>query len=138
MINDYFQKLEQLYRANACNQAYDLEIVVEEGQATVILTVTPNLLHGGGVMHGSYYFKVLDDAATFAVASLIQHEVPLTASFHIHFLRPVSTGKVTAVGTVIHQSRRLLTAEATAFDEDGRKVAFGSGSFMKANNQSLK
>lgn len=92
---------------------------------------TPDMQHGGGVLHGSIYFKVLDDVATFAAASILEAGVPMTASFNIHFLRPISDGTITAVGKILNQSRRLVLAEAEAFDENGRKLAYGTGSFLK-------
>lgn len=129
----WFQTLEQTFSANPCNEYYDVTIEVAEGTAVLTMKVRPDLLHGGGVLHGSVYFKALDDAATFAVASLKEGEIWLTASFNIHFLRPISQGSFTAVGKVINKSRRLILAEAEAFDENGRKLAHGSGSFMKAS-----
>ena len=132
---DYYQRLEQLYYKNPCNAHYDLSMKVGTGTAAVTLTVRPDLLHGGGVLHGSVYFKALDDAATFAAASLKENEIHVTASFNIHFLRPISEGSFTATANVIHQSRRIVLVEAEALDENGRKLAYGSGSFMKASHQ---
>ncbi|MEM7336073.1 MAG: PaaI family thioesterase [Chloroflexota bacterium] len=130
---EYFQKLEQLYYRNPINEFYDTTIKIEAGKAQIVTQVRPDLLHGGGMLHGSVYFKALDDACTFAAATLKENEIPVTASFNIHFLRPISKGSFTAVGRVLHQSRRLIVTEAEAFDENGRKLAYGSGSFMIAS-----
>ena len=134
----YFQKLEQLYYRNPCNAHYDVAIKIEAGKAEIVTQVRPDLLHGGGMLHGSVYFKALDDACTFAAATLKENEIPVTASFNIHFLRPIAEGAFTAVGRVLHQSRRLIVTEAEAFDENGRKLAYGSGSFMISSKTTPK
>ncbi len=131
----YYQKLEKMFDRNPCNDYYDVAIKVEAGKATVTLQVRPDLLHGGGMLHGSVYFKALDDACTFAAASLTEDSVPVTASFNIHFLRPIAEGSFQAIANVVHQSRRIVVTEAEAVDENGRKLAYGSGSFMNATPQ---
>jgi uncharacterized protein (TIGR00369 family) len=133
MTNEvHYQRLEKIYHTNPCNQYYKPFITVREGEAEVMIPIRPEFLHAGGVVHGSVYFKALDDAATFAVSSLVDDVAILTASFNIYFTRPVSNGLIKAVGRVVHQSRRLLVADAEAYDEHGRQVARGSGTFMRS------
>ena len=129
----WYQQLEQLFNVNPCNEYYDVSIQVGAGEATVTLAVRPDMLHGGGTLHGSIYFKALDDAATFAASSLQEQEIFVTASFNIHFLRPISAGSFTSTARVLHQSRRLVLVEAEAVAENGRKLAHGSGTFMPAS-----
>lgn len=125
-----FRALESLYTAAPCNQYFEPKISVKLGEATISIAVRPDLLHAGGVLHGSTYFKLLDDAATFAICSLEDEQMYLTSSFHIHFLRPVAAGMVIATGEVVKKSRRLVVGKAEAVDENGRILAYGSGSFM--------
>lgn len=125
-----FRALEALYCAEPVNQYYQPTISIQLGEATIAVAVRPDMLHAGGVLHGSVYFKLLDDAATFAICSLEDEGYYLTASFHIHFLRPVSSGEVIATGRIIKKSRRIVVGEATAVDENGRRLAYGSGTFM--------
>ncbi|NJN55440.1 MAG: PaaI family thioesterase [Anaerolineae bacterium] len=133
MLNEaHFNRLQWIYRTNPCNQHYTTEIVIAEGKTEIVLPIRPDYLHGGGVVHGSVYFKLLDDAGTFAVNSLVKDFAILTASFNIYFTRPISTGSIRAVGRVVHESRRLFIAEAEALDMDGRLLARGSGSYMRS------
>jgi len=83
-------------------------------------------------VHGSVLFKALDDAAFFAVSSVVKDELVLTASFHLHFLRPVRQGAIRAVGRAASRSRRLLVGEAIAYDDRGRELARGSGTFVRS------
>ena len=84
-------------------------------------------------MHGSHYFKVLDDAAFFAAASLSLDSFVLTASFNMYFERPVSTGTLIGTGNVVQESQRRFLAESCLVDDRGRELARGSGTFMRAN-----
>jgi uncharacterized protein (TIGR00369 family) len=94
--------------------------------------VRPELFHAAGAIHGSIYFKALDDSAFFAVNSLVEEFFVLTASFTVYLLRPVSQGELCARGRVIHRSSRLFVAESEATDAAGRLVARGSGTFMRS------
>jgi uncharacterized protein (TIGR00369 family) len=75
---------------------------------------------------------MLDDAAFFAANSLVDDVFLLTASFHIHMTRPVGQGEMRAIGKVVHQTRNNFVAESKMFDEEGRLLACGSGSFVRS------
>jgi acyl-coenzyme A thioesterase PaaI-like protein len=56
----------------------------------------------------------------------------LTVSFTVHFARPVTSGKVRAVGRLLHGSGRLFLAEADLFDGGGKLLGRGSGVFTRS------
>ncbi len=128
----HFNRLKWIYRHNACNQYYTTEIDIREQEAELHLPIRPEYLHSGGVIHGSVYFKMLDDAATFAVSSVVKDFGIVTASFNIYFTRPVSDGTIHTIGRVVHESRRLFIADAEVTDDYGRVLARGSGTFMRS------
>lgn len=132
MENDHHRRLERLYLAAPVNRSHDPEIRVGDGVAEIVVPVRPEHFHGGGALHGSVVFKLLDDAAFFAANSRVRDELVLTASFHVHFLRPVHEGRVRASGRLVSRSRRLLVAEAVVEDDRGREVARGSGTFVRS------
>lgn len=107
-------------------------IRVDEGYAEVIIVVRHDFLHSAGAVHGSVYFKALDDAAFFAVNSLVNDVFVLTVSFNIYLTRPISQGKIKAIGQVIHHSRRLFIAQSRLVNSDGREIARGSGTYMRS------
>jgi acyl-coenzyme A thioesterase PaaI-like protein len=78
------------------------------------------------------YFKVLDDAAWFAVNSLLTDEFVLTTTFTVYLTRPISTGVLRSVGHVVHEGRTRWIAEAAAYDSESREVGRGSGTFAKS------
>lgn len=131
--DDHYRQLERLYLAAPTNAYYHPRLTVSEGQAEVVIPVKPEFFHGGGAVHGSVYFKALDDAAFFAANSLVEDVLVLTASFNLYFLRPISEGELRATGRVIHRSQRLILAESELTDDRGRPIAHGSGSFMRSS-----
>ena len=134
MTNTHFEKLERMYLGAKVNTAlYDTTTcLIEEETATIGLVVSDKYFHALGAMHGSVYFKLLDDAAFFAVSSIVTDVFVLTTSFNTQLVRPVSSGRIKAVGSVRFKSKHLFVAEATLYDEKGREIAFGSGNFAKS------
>ena len=128
--DEHYRRLERMYLAAPANEYFRPEIRIAEGSAEVRLTVRPDFFHAASAVHGSVYFKLLDDATFFAAASLVDDVFVLTTSFNIYFLRPVSAGVMAARGTIVSRSTRLLIGEGVLVDGEGREIARGTGTFM--------
>jgi len=131
-LDDHFRKLERLYRDAPINRFYEPALTVSEGAAELSIDLHPKMHHAIGAVHGSVYFKALDDSAFFAANSVEPDVFLLTASFNIYMMRPVSEGRITAQGRLTHRSGRLYFAEASLEDGDGNLIGRGSGTFMRS------
>lgn len=129
--HEHYRRLEQLYLSAPCNDLYEPELRVGDGTAVLRIAVKPSYLSGHGTLHGSVFFKALDDAAAFAIYS-VEEMAAVTTSFTLYFMRPVTGGTIEAHGRVVNSSSRLHVAEAEVHC-DGREVARGSGTFMRTN-----
>lgn len=131
---EHFKKLERMYHGSNINQNHypSIQMVVSAGRADISLTLDPSYLHAGGGLHGSVFFKLLDDAAYFAASSQVQDFFILTTSFALHFLRPMQSGQITATGTLKFASPQLFVAESVLRNESGKEIAFGTGQFVKS------
>jgi len=131
---EHYRKLERMYlNANLNQEIYKTTTVkIEEEKAQIQLTVEPKYFHALGALHGSVYFKLLDDAAFFAVNSIIKDVFVLTTNFNINLIRPVNEGVITAIGKVKFKSKNLFIAESSLLNEYGKEIAFGSGHFAKS------
>jgi uncharacterized protein (TIGR00369 family) len=127
---DHYRKLERMYLAAPTNAYYRPSIHISEGEARIEIPVRPDLFHAAGAVHGSAYFKVLDDAAFFAANSLVDDVFVLTTSFTLYLTRPISEGSLVGTGRVIQAGKRLMVVEAGAVDSGGAQIAYGSGTFM--------
>ncbi len=134
MMDEHYRHLEALYRQARINR--DLfptsTIQVSEKRADIGMEIRPEHHHGMDAAHGSVLFKLLDDAAFFAVNSVVTDVFVVTTSFHLHFVRPVTEGKVRAVGAVKYRTRDHMVAEASVYNEQGKEIGFGTGSFKRS------
>ena len=123
--------LERMYVNGPINRFFRPLIHVTEGAAEIRMTVRRDMHHAAHAAHGAVYFKMLDDAAFFAVQSLVADVFVLTVSFQLYLLAPVVEGEMTSTGKVVHQSKRLFLAESVVHVGE-KVVARGNGSFMRS------
>jgi len=129
---EHFRKLERMYYSAPINTFFQPVLKIGEGEAELEIPVRPEFFHAASAVHGSVYFKALDDVAFFAVNSLVTDVFVLTVSFNIYLTRPISEGTLRARARIVHRSRQLFLADAEAFDGQSRQIARGSGSFMRS------
>ena len=126
----HFRRLENMYHAAPVNTSIPSTISIESGKATVKMQMTKAFWHSGGAMHGSMYFKGLDDAAFFAASSEVNNAFVVTARFELELLAMVSCTELTAVGFLEKREGRKLWARSELYDDAGALVARGSGLFI--------
>ncbi|HEV8505217.1 MAG TPA: PaaI family thioesterase [Chitinophagaceae bacterium] len=133
-IEIHYGKLERMYlSAPVNNQLYQgITIAISHEKAEITLKVEEKYFHAANAIHGSIYFKLLDDAAFFAVNSIVKDVFVYTVSFNVQLLRPVSNGIIKSVGELKFKSANLFIADSTLFDENKKLVGRGSGNFMKS------
>ena len=106
--------------------------LISEAKAEIGLTISKKHFHALGAIHGSVYFKLLDDSAYFAVSSVVKDYFVLTTSFNLNIIKPASKGILTGIGKVKFKSKNIFTAESKIIDEQGNEIAFGTGNFLKS------
>lgn len=128
---EHFRALESMYAAAPINEFFRPSMVVSAGEAVIEIDISPQHYHAGRAVHGAVYFKMLDDAAYFAANSLEQDVFVLTTSFTTYITRPVSEGKMRAVGKVVYQNKSQFIAEAVVYDSQDREIGRGNGVFVR-------
>ena len=129
---EHYRRLERLYHKAKIQDLFrGSSIRVSHSKAELILPVSTNYYHGANAVHGAVYFKLMDDAAYFAVASVVQDVFIVTSSFQLNLLRPVTGGILKAVGTIRSVGKNMIVGESTLYNDRGKEVAFGTGQFMK-------
>lgn len=130
---EHHRRLERLYASAPVTRWYGTSLAVSDGAAEVRLEIRPDFLHAAHAVHGSVYFRLLDDAAFFAVNSRVPEVFVLTVSFTVQFARPVASGAVRAQGRVVHGGGRLFLAESDLVDGKGDLLGHGSGVFTRSS-----
>lgn len=67
--SSHFLCLQTLFENAPGSRLYGARAIVGEGSATVTFRARPEFMHAAGGLHGSAYFRALDDAAFFAANS---------------------------------------------------------------------
>ncbi|GAB4397086.1 MAG: hypothetical protein OHK0053_12730 [Microscillaceae bacterium] len=119
------ERLKKMYEENAFNQSLaPVMDFPEPGHCEVQAAVNPIFFHGGGIMHGSIIFRLLDDACTFAAWTYVFDKMCVTKSLHIHFQKPVFRGHLRAQGRVqeVNASVNEIYTEGVLLNE-GIEVA---------------
>ncbi len=125
--------LESLYRSAPINRAFPSELeIVEDGFARIKFEVGTEHFHAAGALHGTAYFKMLDDAAFYAVNSLVTDRFVLTTAFNLLFTKPIKAGLVIAEGRWISGRKRVFVGDARLIDQHGEEAARGTGTFMRS------
>lgn len=132
---DHYHRLERMYLSAPINDFFRPTIEIERGRAVITNPVRRDLFHAAGAVHGSVYFKVLDDAAWFAVNSLVTDVFVLTTAFTTYLTRPVTSGTLTAIGEVVTEGPTQWLARSIVYDHEKREVGRGSGTFVKSRSR---
>ncbi|WDP84502.1 MAG: PaaI family thioesterase [Desulfobacter sp.] len=131
-LTSHFRALENMYASAPINEIYKPVLSVSKGKAEIKMALSEQFFHSAGAVHGSVYFKMLDDAAFFAANSYETKVFVLTTSFTTYLTRPVSKGRLKAVGKVVNKNKSQFIAQSVVYDEKSNEIGRGSGVFVKS------
>jgi uncharacterized protein (TIGR00369 family) len=132
--HEHFRALERLYKAAPINSLFESDLeITGRGLARITFDVDERHYHAAGAVHGTSYFKMLDDAAFYAANSLVSDRFLLTTAFNVLFTRPLKSSTVTAEGRWVSGKRRVFVADSRLIDEEGEEIARGTGTFMRSH-----
>ena len=102
---------------------------MQDGTATVEMTVTSHAMNPWGSVHGGALYTMADVAAGAATNTVMQ--APTTVNSSFSYLRPgLNAAKLTAKGEVIKCGRRVAVARADVYDQDGQLLCTGTFTYM--------
>ena len=130
--NQHYQKLENMYHSHPLNKFYKARISISEKESEIILPIQDKFHHAASSVHGSVYWKLLDDSAYFSVNSIVKDVFVLTASFTIYLLSPISTGTLIARGKLVSSTKSQFIAESVIVNDLGEQIARGSGVYIRS------
>lgn len=99
-------------QGNRFHKAVGIEFVeLHEDGATMRLEVGEGHLNGAGVVHGGVTFTLADSALGYGIYKVVGKPCT-TAEMKINYLKPVSSGVLTARSYILRAGRRLVVARA--------------------------
>lgn len=130
-LENHYRALERMYLAAPINRFFTPRITVSREKAEIEIIVRDAYFHAAGAVHGSVYFKMLDDAAYFAANSIETGCFVLTTAFTTYLTRPITSGRMISTGTVVNRTRSQILAESVVADGQGREIGRGNGIFVR-------
>ena len=132
-MRDHYKKLIHMYMGANIQKKYPgIDLEIKKGYAKISLPVDESYHHAGGYLHGSVYFRLLDDVCYFAAMSEETSNFYVTKSFSIRFFRPFQKGLVVAEASEIKWIDDEFEVKGYLYNEEGKKIAEGEGIFSKS------
>lgn len=102
------------------------------GEASIHLEVRDELKQNQGMVHGGAIASLIDTASAFAVLTRIEiSERVTTADLTIHYLLPVTTGRITAIARIVRGGRRLFVLSVEVINDANQLVATAVTTYIK-------
>lgn len=108
-------------------------VEVERGSATFVLPATGWLCPPTGLVEGGMIALLADSAVQSAIQTVVPAGTAMASvDLKVNFLRPAPPDgrELTGRGTVVHEGRSLVIANAEVLNADGKRVAMATGSAM--------
>lgn len=120
LIPDRIKRARDAFESVAFARLLDLELgEIGSGEATIHMQVRAELKQNRGVVHGGAVASLIDTAAAFAILTKIDvHEHATTTDLTIHYLRPVTSGRLTATARIVRSGRRLLVISVNVMNAE--------------------
>ena len=109
-----------------------LEMGQTDGDETAIyLDVRDELKQNQGVVHGGAIASLIDTASAFAILAVLQEtEQVTTTDLTIHYLRPVTSGRMVAQGKIVRAGTRRFVVSVEVHN-NGRLAATAITGYVK-------
>ena len=101
------------------------------GQTAICLDVRDELRQNHGVVHGGAIASLIDTASAFAIIpGLQENERVTTTDLTIHYLRPVTSGRMVAHAKIVRAGRRRFVV-SVEIENGGRLTATAITGYVK-------
>ncbi len=102
----------------------------EPGAVTLEVDLADHHCNVQGFAHGGVLATIADAAMGLSVRTALEPgRRHVTIELGVHYLRPATTGKITASGRAVRVGSEIAYAEAVVTDAGGRDLARASGTY---------
>ena len=104
---------------------------LKSGDVTVCLDVRDEVKQNHGVVHGGAIASLIDTASAFVILTAIdENERVTTTDLTIHYLRPVTLGRMLARARIVRGGRRRFVVNVEV-ENDGALAATAVTGYVK-------
>ncbi|MBO2534233.1 PaaI family thioesterase [Rummeliibacillus suwonensis] len=121
--------VQQRFEQSSFWQTLGFEYIhAENGVAEIALNYREDLTNVVGTLHGGVFMTALDTVMGIATHTLGFDQV-ITIQMETRFLKPITKGRIQAIGRVISQTRSTIILEGRLYDEDQELAGFATATF---------
>jgi uncharacterized protein (TIGR00369 family) len=90
-----------------------------------------------GIVHGGVYATAVESAASLGASAAVEHQglVAVGLTNTTHFVRPLTSGRVTVTAVALNQGRTQQLWQVDIKDQAGRLIAHGELRLQNVENQ---
>lgn len=104
---------------------------LKSGEVTVCLNVRAELKQNQDVVHGGAIASLIDTASAFVILTAIQEDEKVTTTdLTIHYLRPITAGRLMARARIVRGGRRRFVVNVEV-ENDGALAATAITGYVK-------
>lgn len=104
---------------------------LKSGEVSVCLDVRAELKQNQGVVHGGAIASLIDTASAFVILTAIQEDEKVTTTdLTIHYLRPITAGRLMARARIVRGGRRRFVVNVEV-ENDGALAATAITGYVK-------
>jgi uncharacterized protein (TIGR00369 family) len=102
----------------------------EDGSVTVALDLSEHHLNLQGLAHGGVIATLADAAMGLSLRTALEPgRRHVSIEIGVHYLRPVTRGRVRAIGRAVRVGREIAYAQADVLDANDRLLARADGTY---------
>lgn len=102
----------------------------EDGSVTVALELADHHLNLQGLAHGGVIATLADAAMGLSLRTTLEAgRRHVSVEIGVHYLRPVTRGRVRAIGRAVRVGREIAYAQADVLDANDRLLARADGTY---------
>lgn len=132
MNKTHFKNIIKAYSNAPINQIFKPKMKLNLGECEINMKILKDYHHSANSLHGSIYFKMLDDAAWGASNSYIEDVFLFTYNFNVYLTKPVSNGMIKSKAKVVDKKDGKIKAKSILYDSQKNQIGNGSGIFMRS------
>lgn len=136
---DYIQALRELVNASPFPSHVPFEVSkIEHDETVVTLVVDENHMQPLRTVHGGIIATLIDTATYWAgFVNIAEEDGMVSVDLKLNYLKPTTSGILTAKGRCIRAGRSLSYAEAYVTNDEEKVVAHGTSTLMTIPGQGL-
>ena len=131
--DDHYKMIKDIYSVSPSVKGIDFTYKISHAQCEISHKVNSDMYNSGQVMHGMYFFKLIDEAAHGAAMSVENTSALATTNLSLNLIRPATSGIITAKATLVSRGKKQYIAQATLYNQQDKVIANGIATFMKSS-----